>query len=97
MKSMQKEKNNDREDAHPMIEALELPKDIMLGLPLIAMEGNRTLSITNHRGLLRYSCDKIVVATKEGSLLITGRELFIPRFTRDVIEIRGFLEGVIFT
>lgn len=89
-------KNKDTQKTHSVIDALELPKDILLGLPLLALEGNRSLSITNHRGLVRYGQDVIVVATQSGSIRITGRKLVIPRFTKDIIEIRGYLEGVMF-
>ena len=79
-----------------MVEELELPKDLFLGMPLFSMEGNRTLCITNHRGIVRYSREKIVIATRNGSIEIAGRELLIPKFTKDIIEIRGYLEGVTF-
>ena len=79
-----------------VIDTLELPKDIFGGLPLLSMEGNRSLCITNHRGIVRYSRDKIVIATRNGSIEIAGRELLIPKFTRDIVEIRGYLEGVTF-
>ena len=79
-----------------MVEELELPKDLFLGMPLLSMEGNRTLCITNHRGIVRYSREKIVIATRNGSIEIAGRELLIPKFTKDIIEIRGYLEGVTF-
>ena len=78
------------------IDTLELPKDIFCGLPLLSMEGNRSLCITNHRGIVRYSREKIVIATRNGSIEIAGRELLIPKFTKDIIEIRGYLEGVTF-
>ena len=79
-----------------VIDTLELPKDIFCGLPLLSMEGNRSLWITNHRGIMRYSREKIVIATRNGSIEIAGRELLIPKFTKDIIEIRGYLEGVTF-
>ena len=79
-----------------VIDTLELPKDIFCGLSLLSMEGNRSLCITNHRGIVRYSREKIVIATRNGSIEIAGRELLIPKFTKDIIEIRGYLEGVTF-
>ena len=36
------------------------------------------------------------VATRSGSIQITGRELTIPEFTGDIVEIRGYLEGIVF-
>lgn len=95
VKSKKKE-NKDGYADHSVIDALELPKDIFLGLPLLAFEGNRTLCITNHRGLVSYGHNRIIVAAKGCSIQILGRELVIPRFNGDLIEIRGYLEGVTF-
>ena len=52
--------------------------------------------IMNDRGLVCYKNDKIIVEKRSGSIQITGRELNIPEFTGDVVEIRGYLEGIVF-
>lgn len=92
----EQKKNKNAYEMNTVIDTLELPKDIFCGLPLLSMEGNRSLCITNHRGIVRYSREKIVIATRNGSIEIAGRELLIPKFTKDIIEIRGYLEGVTF-
>ena len=92
----EQKKNKNAYEMNTVIDTLELPKDIFWGLPLLSMEGNRPLCITNHRGIVRYSREKIVIATRNGSIEIAGRELLIPKFTKDIIEIRGYLEGVTF-
>lgn len=92
----EQKKNKNAYEMNTVIDTLELPKDIFCGLPLLSMEGNRSLCITNHRGIVRYSREKIVIATRKGSIEIAGRELLIPKFTKDIIEIRGYLEGVTF-
>lgn len=95
--SKQNVKKHNRDEAnHSVIDTLELPKDLLMGLPIISMEGNRSMCIMNHRGLVCYKNDKINVATRSGSIQITGRELNIPEFTGDVVEIRGYLEGIVF-
>lgn len=92
-----KEKKNERmQKSYSVIDTLELPKDIFLGLPLLSWEGNRTLSITNHRGLVYYGRDKIIIAIQSGSILICGRDLVIPKFTKDEIRICGYMEGMTF-
>ena len=92
--NVKKHKHN--EANHSAIDTLELPKDLLMGLPLISMEGNRSMCVMNHRGLVCYKNDKIIVATRTGSIQITGRELNIPEFTSDIVEIRGYLEGIVF-
>ena len=95
--SKQNVKKHNRDEAnHSVIDTLELPKDLLMGLPIISMEGNRSMCIMNHRGLVCYKNDKIIVATRSGSIQITGRVLNIPEFTGDVVEIRGYLEGIVF-
>lgn len=92
----EQKKNKNAYEMNTVIDTLELPKDIFWGLPLLSMEGNRSLCITNHRGIVRYSREKIVIATRNGNIEIAGSELLIPKFTKDIIEIRGYLEGVTF-
>lgn len=92
----EQKKNKNAYEMNTVIDTLELPKDIFWGLPLLSMEGNRSLCITNHRGIVRYRREKIVIATRNGNIEIAGRELLIPKFTKDIIEIRGYLEGVTF-
>ena len=92
--NVKKHKHN--EANHSVIDTLELPKDLLMGLPLISMEGNRSMCVMNHRGLVCYKNDKIIVATRTGSIQITGRELNTPEFTSDIVEIRGYLEGIVF-
>lgn len=79
-----------------MIESLELPKDLFLGYPVLTLQGNRFLCIENHRGIIHAGHEKIVVAAKPWGIEITGRELSILRFTKDYMEITGFMEHISF-
>lgn len=78
------------------MEKLELPKDLFLGMPLLSLEGNRALCITNHRGIISYSQETIVVAAHAYGIEIAGRSLTIPRFSKEVVEITGYLKSVTF-
>ena len=49
---------------------MELPKDIFLGMPLLSMEGNRTLCIVNHRGIIKYCPEVIGIATQSYHCLL---------------------------
>ena len=79
-----------------MVEKFELPKDLFLGMPILSLEGNRTLCIANHRGIVKYSRQCIVVAARSYGIEITGRELTIPRFSKEMIEITGYMKSVTF-
>ena len=58
-----------------LVEQMELPKDIFLGMPLLSMEGNRTLCIVNHRGIIKYCPEVIGIATQSYHIRIVGRSL----------------------
>lgn len=96
MKSHKSNQNNNKNVTEQIVNRWELPKDLFLGMPLLSMEGNRTLCITNHRGIVKYSRETIVIASRTYGIQITGRELLIPRFSKEVIEITGYMQSVTF-
>lgn len=89
----QKKKNREPEQ---IVDLFQLPRDLFLGMPLLSLAGNRSLCITNHRGLRQYSSEKIVVTAKNFAIQITGRNLYIPSFTEAQIDITGYFEGIVF-
>jgi sporulation protein YqfC len=96
MKSHKSNQNNYIKKQEQLVERLELPKDLFLGMPLLSLDGNRTLCIVNHRGIVKYSRETIIVASRSYGIQITGRELSIPSFNRDQVEITGYLQSVSF-
>ncbi len=96
MKSRKLNQDNQQLNAGYVVEKLELPKDLFLGMPLLSLEGNRELCITNHRGIISCSRETIVIAAREYGIEIAGRNLSIPRFSKEVVEITGFLESITF-
>ena len=53
-----------------MTEALELPKEIMLNLPLISLVGREEVTIENYRGILEYSEEVVRIGTTAGILCL---------------------------
>lgn len=72
-----------------IVEALELPKDVVCGMPLFYACGNRELYIDNHKGILNYQSDFIVMKTKSCLIRIEGKELCIAFFSHDTVKITG--------
>ena len=89
-------RSQDQNQEHKIIERLELPQDIILGVPLLSMQGNAELMIENHRGLLQYDSDEIRVRTKTFTEQVTGRKLTIQEYRKDVLIIRGKIERMQF-
>lgn len=96
MRSRNANPRNKKTESEKMVDLFELPKDLFLGMPLLSMAGNRTLCITNHRGIRQYSSELIEVAAVPFAIQITGRNLCIPRFSKEQLEITGYMEGITF-
>ena len=67
----------------------ELPADAVLDLPRFLLVGNANLLIENHEGILEYGETLIRVATKEGTVNVTGQELELEEISTDQIMISG--------
>ena len=78
------------------ITSLELPKDVILKDADIHIMGNHEILIENHRGLLLFEPEKVIVMTEKVQLIITGRGLSATRFDSDLIHIYGILTGIEF-
>ncbi len=80
-----------------LAEILELPKDIILGIPKITMVGNLQLFIENHKGILEYTDTYIRINTKSGILQISGRNLLLKNIIYEEIIIVGEIIQMEFT
>lgn len=70
-------------------EILELPKDIMLGLPKVTMIGKIEIHIENHKGIIEYSREVIRINTSEGILKIIGKNMSIKNIIIEEVTITG--------
>ena len=79
-----------------MTEALELPKEIMLNLPLISFIGREEVSIENYKGILEYGEETVRVGTAAGALRLTGRGLCIKQLSAECLVVTGRVEKLEF-
>ena len=77
-----------------IVTALELPKDIMLDLPVVAVTGDEELVLTNHRGLLEYTAGYVRLATTKGAVKIFGTNLVLSGISAETIAISGKIDKV---
>jgi len=69
----------------------ELPKEIVMDLPLITMIGSQELSIENYKSLVEYSDTLVRVNTSSGIFKIEGRKLSLKHLTSESVTITGIL------
>jgi len=75
-------------------ERLELPEDILLNSIKLSVVGGKRAEVENHRGILEYNTDRIVIAAKRGRLAINGVELKICTMNREVLLVSGRINSV---
>lgn len=77
-------------------ETVNIPKDVLLGVPLIRLIGREELYIENYRGILEYTDTKIRIQTKIGQVQLSGRNLEIIYYTNDEMKVSGWIEHLEF-
>ena len=75
-------------------EALELPGDVVAGLPRIELTGDRELRMENHRGILAYGSDEIQIAGGRLVVKVRGENLELRAMNAGELLITGTLRGV---
>lgn len=74
----------------------DLPRDVVLDLPRISLIGDLQLLLQNHRGLLEYLPERVVVAVKDGRLVVLGEDLVLAGVTPEELVVTGRLQAVEF-
>ena len=77
-------------------EMLELPGDVLGGIPRLLLTGNRRMHIEGHRGVLEY--DHSVITINGGAIILhlRGRGLEIVSMSAEELLITGHIEKVEF-
>ena len=75
-------------------EALELPGDVVAGLPRIELTGDRELRMENHRGILAYGSQEIQISGGRLVVKVRGEDLELRAMNAGELLITGTLRGV---
>jgi len=76
--------------------ALELPKEVVMNLPLITLIGKEDMTIENFKGVLEYSEERIRINTSIGVVRVEGKRLLLKQITSDNIGIVGNISKIEF-
>lgn len=61
---------------------------------IVEILGDRRILIENHRGVVTYSKEKILVKVKYGTVSVCGRNLELTSMTKDQLVIFGNIQSV---
>jgi len=68
---------------------LDLPKEIVLNLPLVTLVGNEDLSIENYKGVIEFTDEKVRLSSSAGIIKIEGKGLYLKKITAENILLGG--------
>ena len=69
-----------------------MPKDVILGVPLVTVIGQSEICVENYRGILEYTDRLIRIQTKQGKIHIVGTHLQIEYYTNDEMKVIGHFD-----
>lgn len=72
-----------------VVTALELPEDLAYHDTIVTVTGKSQAIVENYKSIQLYTKEKIMILTLRGSLTICGKDLNIPWYTPDEMQISG--------
>ena len=78
----------------PVTELLDLPAELVLGVPRLTLSGGSEVLVENHGGLKSYSGGCVEVRGRNLLMQIRGEDLELVAMTKTDIIIRGIIVAV---
>lgn len=77
-----------------LTDTFELPMEITLDVPKVTLVGDLHLTIENHRGIIHFSEDRVVVGVSKGQVEVRGCNLSIGHILTDEVFLVGEIRSV---
>ena len=77
-----------------MADAANLPKDVVLGVPILTLTGHYEVNLENYRGIQEYTEQQIRINVRSWQIRITGKSLEINYYTTTDMKITGKVEKI---
>jgi len=84
-----RKKANSKTDSLENISVIDTARDVVLGLPVTTMIGNRELYVENYKSIIYYDCECIKLKTRSGMICIQGTNLQVAYYDDEEIMIKG--------
>lgn len=76
-------------------QALDLPADIVAGLPRMELVGDRQLWMEGHRGILSYGSEAIHISAGRMAVCVQGTELTLRSMNAETLCICGRITALV--
>lgn len=89
------ERNRKREGLlEKTAQVLDLPGDVVAGLPRLELTGSRELRMENHKGILAYGSEEIHISGGKLVVKVRGSGLELKSMNASQLLITGEIDGV---
>ncbi len=75
-------------------EVLDLPGDVVAGLPRLELTGDRSLRMENHKGILAYGSEEIHISGGKLVVKVRGSDLELKAMNASELLITGTILGI---
>lgn len=75
---------------------LEIPPEVLVNVPRVEVVGHLQFRVENHRGLVVYEPNRVVLRIPDGQLVVTGRDLVIAWIDRGELLVTGQVRSLVF-
>lgn len=80
--------------AADLAERLELPEDALLSAAKLSLTAGRRALVENHKGILEYGTERILISTGRGKISLSGSELRLVAMSKSQLLISGKIQNV---
>lgn len=74
--------------------AANMPKDVILGVPVVTVTGTGEVCIENYTGILEYTDILVRIRAKGVQIRISGKRLQIEYYMNDEMKITGTVHSL---
>lgn len=80
--------------AEDLAEKLELPPEALGAAAKLSITGGRRALIENHKGIIEYGAQRMVIGMERGRIVISGQELLLAAMNKSELLISGKISTV---
>ena len=73
---------------------LNIPKDVVYGVPIVMLTGSSELTIENYHGIIAYTETYILIRIKNGEIKVTGEHLEVAYYKNKDMKIIGKIKRI---
>ena len=77
-----------------VLNSTTVDSDLIPGIPLIEIYGQQRVLVENHRGIVGYEDQEILVRVRYGCICVTGQHLKLAKMCKGKLVITGNISAV---